>query len=548
MRPASLLIVLLAAKAAFLRGHSINASGWLLVAYVWQDAAVALFYALFDRREFYWLIAIYAAINVPVERALSTPLTWPMLRAARGPLADSILLYVNGMNCALVVAVLAVAFVAPLFLGRMPALPGAVPLLCAVTFVLVGPSASSRVDTHGLGRNAITALVDISLPRVAAFNGPSRDWRSVEPAPEDLSRFAGVARGRNVIMVSLESTAAQYLELYGAKYDVMPNLSKLANRAVVFDNAYAVYPESIKALSGVLCSTYSEKAGCRSIASVFAGGGYRTGLFHSGRFDYLGMDEVVRNRGFETLEDAGEIGGDRNSSFGVDEPATVARMLAWIDAEPRGRPFFLMYLPIAGHHPYPSPQPGPFPGADEMTQYRNALHYGDVSLGVLMNGLRARGLADDTVWVVYGDHGEAFGQHDGNFGHTFFLYEENVHVPFLIAAPGLMERQERVRKIVSAVDLAPTILDLAGLPLPGNYEGKTLLDSNSRMTMFFTDYSLRLAGLRDEHWKFIYEIGANRSKLFDLEQDPGETEDVSAREQTRVSAFARILKRQLRQP
>jgi len=118
-------------------------------------------------------------------------------------------------------------------------------------------------------------------------------------------------------------------------------------------------------------------------------------------------------------------------------------MLTWIDALPRGQHFFVTYLPIAGHHPYATPGRGPYTGTAEIDQYRNALHYGDVSLGTLVEGLRARGLEKNTVWVIYGDHGEAFHQHPGNYGHTFFLYDENVHVPFLIAAPGLMRLRPR---------------------------------------------------------------------------------------------------------
>ncbi len=96
---------------------------------------------------------------------------------------------------------------------------------------------------------------------------------------------------------------------------------------------------------------------------VLAEAGYRTAMFHSGRFGYLGMEAIIHNRGYQTLEDAGDIGGNHESSFGVDEPATVARMLAWIDALPSRQRFFLTYLPIAGHHPYETPERGPFPGA-----------------------------------------------------------------------------------------------------------------------------------------------------------------------------------------
>jgi glucan phosphoethanolaminetransferase (alkaline phosphatase superfamily) len=570
MRGASLLLVFLAAKLAILWGHAAPLSALALVAYVWQDVAIALTFAALDTSlerlgattriawAIYWAAAIYAAINIPVGRVVFTPLTWPMLRAARGPLADSILEYVTASNILLMVGVLAAAAGLPWLLGRAPRPLAKIGLVCAIAAVLLGPMADSRVDTHGMNRNVITALIGSGLPRAAARTGAG-DWREsrfpIDRAAEDLARFAGSARGLNVVMVSLESTAAQYLPLYGAPADggrdVMPNLSALARRALVFDNAYAVYPESIKGLFSVLCSTFPafdsrpeeyKDVECSSVASVLAGADYRTAMFHSGRFGYLGMDDIVQNRGYQTLQDAGDIGGNHNSSFGVDEPATVARMLAWIDSLPRGQKFFLTYLPIAGHHPYATPERGPFTGTAEIDQYRNALHYGDASLGTLMDGLRARGLEQNTVWAIYGDHGEAFHQHEGNYGHTFLLYDENVHVPFLIAAPGLMRRQERVRKVVSLVDIAPTILDLMGIPPPANYQGRTMLDGSPRMALFFTDYSLGLLGLRDGRWKFVYETGSGRAKLFDLERDPRELSDASARDAARVSWYGQAVR------
>jgi arylsulfatase A-like enzyme len=283
-------------------------------------------------------------------------------------------------------------------------------------------------------------------------------------------------------------------------------------------------------------------SGCQSVAAVFAETGYRTAMFHSGRFGYLGMESIVRHRGYQTLEDAGDIGGNYNSSFGVDEPSTIARMLAWVDTLPRGQRFFLSYLPIAGHHPYATPASGPFTASEETDQYRNALHYGDVSLGKLIEGLRARGLEKKTIWIIYGDHGEAFHQHEGNYGHTFFLYEENIHVPLIVAAPGVMNGQERVHKVVSLVDVAPTILDLTGISQPKNYQGRTILDSTSRMALFFADYSLGLLGLRDQKWKFIYETGSGRTELFDVDRDPQERVNLVVEQGPRASWYATVVR------
>jgi arylsulfatase A-like enzyme len=277
---------------------------------------------------------------------------------------------------------------------------------------------------------------------------------------------------------------------------------------------------------------------------VLGRAGYRTGLFHSGRFRYLGMEAVVNGRGYQTLEDAGTIGGDTNSSFGLDdERVAVRRILAWVDAAPRGERFFVTYLPVAGHHPYNSPDRGPFPDEEPVDRYRNALHHADAALGELLRGLRERGLDRNTLLVIHGDHGEGFGQHPGNFAHSLFIYEENVRVPLLIAGSGLVPEQVRVRRTASLIDVAPTVLDLLGLPSPQAYQGRTLLEAGSPMALFFTDYSLGLLGLRDGRWKFIFELETGRPKLFDLQADPEEKEDLSGRFVERVAAYRQLLLR-----
>jgi arylsulfatase A-like enzyme len=252
---------------------------------------------------------------------------------------------------------------------------------------------------------------------------------------------------------------------------------------------------------------------------------------------YLGMDAIIARQGFRVLEDAGAIGGNVHSSFGVDEPATVARILAWIDGLPDGQRFFAAYLPAAGHHPYATMEPGPFDNASEMGRYLNALHEGDAALGELLQGLRDRQLERDTLIVAYGDHGEAFGQHPGNAGHTLFIYDENVRVPLIIAAPGAINAPIRVPEVVSLIDVAPTILELLGLTPPSGYEGASILDARSRMALFFTDYSLGLLGLRDGCRKFIHEIDSDRSKLFDVCVDPDETIDLAPASPEAVAVY-----------
>jgi len=570
----SLAVVLVIAKVIALAGHDVPLSWWSPLAFFWHDAAVVLLFAAAAKAPariavtfLYGVLACYAALNVPVTRVLSTPLTWTMWRAARGPLSDSILLYATWDNVLLVSLVAALAIVLPFARLRSNR-----PLVCVVVaMVALGPLAASRVDTRGFERNAWTALI-ATMPhatertwfdRERTWFGPERTWSgpdrtSVEPERTSIEsertsiepERKGSAFGRNVVMVSLESTAAQYLGLYGAAPDVMPNLTALAAHALVFDRAYAVYPESIKGLFSILCSAYPAfdkpaesyaNVRCASVADLLARRGYRTALFHSGRFGYLGMDAIVRGRGFEVLEDAGDIGGQRESSFGVDEPSTVARILRWIDTLTAGERFFVTYLPIAGHHPYDTPAPRPFPEGKMIDRYRNALAYGDAALGSLVAGFRERGLEDKTMWVVLGDHGEAFGQHDGNYGHTFQIFDENVHVPFVVSAPGLIDGEVRRGNVVSLIDTAPTILDLLGEKPPEAYEGRSMLDASPRTAFFFTDYSLRLLGARDGRFKTIYEIDSGRARLFDMEADPHETIDIARQHPERTARLERRL-------
>jgi arylsulfatase A-like enzyme len=145
--------------------------------------------------------------------------------------------------------------------------------------------------------------------------------------------------------------------------------------------------------------------------------------------------------------------------------------------------------------------------------------------------------------VVLGDHGEAFGQHPGNFGHTLFLYEENVRIPLVVAAAGALEGPVRVRQVGSQVDVAPTVLDLLGLPAPEGYQGRSLLGEREETALFLTDYSLGLVGLRDGDWKFIHEVEAGRSKLYDLATDPAEHHSVAEQHPERVQRYRRYLLR-----
>jgi hypothetical protein len=522
----------------------------------------------------YAALVLYIALNVPVARVLSTPLTWTMFRAARGPLADAVLHYVTFAN----LLALAIPVIAGVILPRLlTAAPRRLNTTAAVTtafIIAIGPFAASRVETGGLHRNAFGALVETSVTRVAA-KGAFGEWRTspfaagavaswptdehgttratdghgitrLEGTDVDLTSLRGSMRGRNVVLVALESTGARHLGLYGSAPDPAPNLTALARRSVVFERAYSVYPESIKGLFATLCSRYPAfdtapeiyaDVPCASMAATMKEAGYRTALFHSGRFGYLGMMSVIDRRGFDVLEDAGAIGGRVDSSFGVDDGSTVAGALRWIDTVAASQRFFVTYLPTSGHNPYVTTIRGPFRSDQDFWRYMNAVHESDVAFGALVDGLRQRHLLENTLFVVYGDHGEAFGEHPGNFAHTLFIHEENVRIPLVIAAPGAVAQPVRLSRVASVIDIAPTVLDLLGLPAQALHQGSSLLPAESRIALFYTDYSIGWLGLRDDCWKYLYEIDSRRSRLFDVCVDPGETVDHAPEHPDRIAAY-----------
>ena len=591
------LLALISAKALVLTTIGVPGSRSSTAAFFWQDAAAAaivgpalgLIRPAWMARLLFGLIVAVVAVSAPVTSVLGSPLTWTMIRAARGALSDSIAHHVTAPNLAMIGVVWTMGVIGRRIARALPPWAKVTTGTLTLAVFLVGIWSARHVDTAGLDRNALTALIPRIHTTTAAMAGDApRHSPFPEPRPADavdLGAYRGTARGMNVLLIVLESTAAQYLKPYwvnpgptgpglhsngpglhsngapdlqvGGRLseespaahssdDPMPTLSALAQHALIYDRAYAAYPESVKGLYSTLCGRMPvfgapaerhAELPCASIARSFGDAGYRTALFHSGRFAYLGMAELLRDKGFMQLEDAGAIGGHVQSSFGVDESATVERMLRWIDDADATTPFFAAYLPVAGHHPYATTRPGPFEGTSEFGRYKNALHEADEAVHQLLQGLHDRALDRKTVVMIVGDHGEAFGQHPGNAGHSLFIYEENVHVPWLISVPGLFDAGRHVNVVTSLVDVPSTLRDLAGLPADARDQGQGLGRGQDPIALFFSDYSLNLAGLRDHCWTYIYEAESDRSRLFDVCRDPAQTHDRSDDERARVVAY-----------
>ncbi|MCE9582297.1 MAG: sulfatase-like hydrolase/transferase [Planctomycetes bacterium] len=367
------------------------------------------------------------------------------------------------------------------------------------------------------------------------------------------TRALGEARGKIrsqgrrplVLLYILESVGTS--ELFGAdgslSPELTPRLAELAKSSVRFDAIYPTFPGTARSHVGIMTGgptvtwgRYYQQMESRytgpNLVSEMRRLGYRTGVFSAGDLVFenlgsfykgLGPDRVAYyNDGWSGMDPETKI-----NSWGVSSDEAVKAACRWIDETPGGKePLFMVFLTLETHHPYdcPSSFKGPFDATDRQGRFRNALFYTDAVLGRLGQELERRGLWDDALVLVTGDHGEAFGTvHRGNFGHRNYLYEENLRTFLLVADRKNLNSELVSHRPASNTDLGATLLGLLGAD-PGAMPGQDLLSPDYRLqTIFFHKQSPPYRwGLRDGRFKFVSDMEGARRELFDLQADPGE--------------------------
>ena len=221
--------------------------------------------------------------------------------------------------------------------------------------------------------------------------------------------------------------------------------------------------------------------------------------------------------------------------------------IPWLD-EDRDKPFFAWVHLYDPHSPYTPPEPyrSQFP-ATAQGAYDGEIAATDAQVGRLLQHLETDGPSGDTLVVVVGDHGESLGEH-GEQQHGFFVYDAAVHIPLIIAGPGVPARV--IPDQVRIVDVMPTILAMVGVAAPADVQGVSLvplsegkpLDLLALSETWYPRYHYgwsELTAVRDGRYKFI---AAPRRELYDIEADPGETKDLSAANPRMADALERGLR------
>lgn len=354
---------------------------------------------------------------------------------------------------------------------------------------------------------------------------------------------------RNVIVIVLESTSAQYMAVCGAPWDTTPRLSAETGNAIVFDHAYAnigytycammplVYsiypgppwayrPEGPRAMPRGLAAAMKEERGCR------------TAFFSAADPSWGGMDSLALKGGMQEVFGPDQMGGRHATSWGTTDRAVVDKLIDWIDTG-KGKPFFALAWTNETHDPYTSEscaspvnftEPDGRPVGRWKIKYLNSILQVDGQIGRLLDFLRQRGLADDTLVVITGDHGEAFGDwHPAVSGHGGALFEENLRVPLIFWNPRMFAGGRRIGRAGSHVDLNPTLAHLLGLKPQPDWQGASLLsDTHPGRAYLEADRAGVQFGMMNGRYKYMLCIDEGYERLYDLQIDPHETHDVSA--------------------
>ena len=362
-------------------------------------------------------------------------------------------------------------------------------------------------------------------------------------APDCSSKAPADASGMNLLVITLDTTRTDALGLYGNTRAVTPRIDELGQAGLVFEECYTPVPLTLPAHCSLFTGrypvahkvrnngTYVLPSTERTLARVLKDRGYETSAvvasFTVGAKFGLAQGFDVYDEDFETgrpiLNYTAEIPADR----------VYAKFARRLDGR-TGRKFFSWVHFYDAHAPYvPHGEPG---DGSPWSLYEGEVRFVDTHVGKIVQALRDKGLYENTVIVIVGDHGEAFGEHKEQ-GHGIFCYEESLRVPLIIHNPRLFKTPKRVAGRLSLVDVMPGLLELVRTPIPGAVQGRSfwpLVDGKEkgRREIYFES----LFGQEEFNWAPLTGLIAGPNKyislpdaeIYDVDADPKETRNLLA--------------------
>jgi choline-sulfatase len=353
--------------------------------------------------------------------------------------------------------------------------------------------------------------------------------------------------GLNLLFVTIDTLRADRLGAYGYASARTPHLDELARRGLLFEEVTSQVPVTLPShaslftglvppIHGVRDNTYFRlDSRAETLAEQLASHGYDTAAF-VGAFvlDHsFGLDQGFASYDDDLTEGAGSAG-----TIAERKGELVERSFeSWLEKRANDEPFFAWLHFFDPHLPYAPPAPYP-------ADYDGEIAYVDAQIGAVLEALERKVNRDRTLVVVTSDHGESLGEH-GEKSHGFFVYDSTLRVPLILASDGQLPAGKRISSPVRSIDVLPTVLEMLELPPPTGIQGRSLLplvrgDAPSTKAppayaeCYVPELNFHwapLVALREEGYKYIE---APRAELYDLTNDPGETENLVAREPERA--------------
>ncbi|UCC39292.1 MAG: sulfatase-like hydrolase/transferase, partial [Candidatus Aminicenantes bacterium] len=361
----------------------------------------------------------------------------------------------------------------------------------------------------------------------------------------------------NILLVTLDTTRADRIGCYGYEKAKTPNLDSLALNGVMFSNAYCQVPLTLPSHCSLLTGTYPFYHQVRN-----------NGFYYLTP-SYLTLAEILKERGFKTSAFVSSFtvdsrfGTDQGFDF-YDDKFTEAEVLKnfrserkadkvyasfsdWLD-ENFNQKFFCWVHFFDPHVPYDPPSP--FKEEFLERPYDGEIAYMDHYIGKMLEKLKEKNIDDNTLIVLVGDHGEAFGE-KGEIDHGFFIYDVTLKVPLIFYSQNSLPPGLVINARVRLIDIMPSILEMLEIPANKEIQGVSLLPyikdrRKDDLPSYIETYYPRenhgwseLIGLINGKWKYIH---APKPELYNLESDPQEEKNVISHETKVASAIRQELK------
>ena len=375
----------------------------------------------------------------------------------------------------------------------------------------------------------------------------------------------------DILLISVDALRADHLSIHGYGRETSPTIDRLMAAGAIFDQARTVEPLTAPALISMVTSLpphshgatrngLKMRGGLPSLPKTLAAVGYETIAILG---NWTLKDKLTRmGEHFQHYD----LVLNRKRWFGLMKGEATAedlnaRAFEYLEqrtsATGHRKPLFLWVHYVEPHAPYrlwrdEADRLGlPKKKLSKLDRYDTEIRFVDRRIGELLDGLESSGYLNDPIIVFTADHGESLGEHS-YWGHGRNLYEPGLHIPMSITWDGHLE-PTRLGEQALNTDLAPTLLHLAGIPVPERFTGfdwaGVLVDGDDRPRDRVTTYQAhkgavishsgaemaRRSGLLEVGMirgrdKELFRIGNNRRRQFDLSRDPGETRNLSARD------------------